>query len=148
MLPVFCMVCSGRRIAGESCVSHAPMPTKVLIVEDDNAMAQMCAKLIRRRGHTVVIAGSGQDADIDVVISDVQMPQMSGMQLLVRLRALDANLPIILMTGHANLLSPSEALALGAADYIMKPFEPETLICSLERARHSRDKLTHHSAHT
>src|SRR5262249_1819496 len=105
MLPVFCMVCSGRRIAGESCVPHLPMPTKVLIVEDDNAMAQMCAKLIRRRGHTVVIAGSGQDAlamirqaaDIDVVISDVQMPQMSGMQLLVRLRALDANLPIILM---------------------------------------------------
>jgi DNA-binding NtrC family response regulator len=119
-------------------------------------MAQMCAKLIRRRGHTVVIAGTGQDAlamirqaaDIDVVISDVQMPQMSGMQLLVRLRALDANLPIILMTGHANLLSPSEALALGAADYIMKPFEPETLICSLERVRHSRQKLTHHSADT
>jgi DNA-binding NtrC family response regulator len=141
-------------------VSHVtpelPMQTKVLIVEDDNAMAQMCAKLIRRRGHTVVIAGTGQDAlamirqaaDIDVVISDVQMPQMSGMQLLVRLRALDANLPIILMTGHANLLSPSEALALGAADYIMKPFEPETLICSLERVRHSRQKLTHHSAHT
>jgi len=132
------------------------MPTKVLIVEDDNAMAQMCAKLIRRRGFTVVIAGTGQDAiamirqaaDIDVVISDVQMPQMTGMQLLVRLRALDANLPIILMTGHANLLSPSEAIELGASDYIMKPFEPETLICSLERASHSRHKLTPHSTHS
>ncbi len=119
---------------------------KVLIVEDDNAMAQMCAKLIRRRGYTVLIAASGHDAlaivreasDIDVVISDVQMPEMSGLQLMAGLHSIDSTLPIILMTGYAHLLSPSEAFALGAADYIMKPFEPETLIGSLERARRSR----------
>jgi DNA-binding NtrC family response regulator len=139
---VFSVVCSGSSIAGNSGNS---MQTKVLIVEDDNAMAQMCAKLIRRRGHTVVIAASGQDAlamvrearDIDVVITDVQMPKMSGMQLAARLHALNANLPIILMTGYALLLSPSEALEIGAADYILKPFEPETLIGSLERALNS-----------
>ena len=121
------------------------MPTKVLIVEDDNAMAQMCAKLIRRHGHHVVIAASGQDAlamvregrDIDVVITDIQMPKMSGMQLIALLRALDSTLPVILMTGYAQLLSPSEALEIGAVDYIMKPFEPETLIGSLERAINS-----------
>jgi two-component system response regulator FlrC len=115
---------------------------KVLIVEDDNALAQMCAKLIRRHGHKALIAGSGQDAlaivregrDIDIVISDVQMPKMSGEQLLACLRALNSTLPIILMTGYTQLLSPSEAIALGAADYIMKPFDPETLIGSLERA--------------
>ena len=123
--------------------------TKVLIVEDDNAMAQMCAKLIRRHGHTVLIASSGQDAlamvreagDIDVVISDVQMPHMNGVQLLARLHEIDATLPIILMTGYAHLLNPSQALALGAADYIMKPFEPETLIGSLERAMCLRDAI-------
>jgi DNA-binding NtrC family response regulator len=122
------------------------MRTKVLIVEDDDAMAQMCAKLIRRHGHTALIAHCGQDAlalvraaqDIDVVISDVQMPQMTGIQLLVSLHALDATLPIILMTGYAHVFSISEALALGAADCITKPFEPETLIGSLERARRSR----------
>jgi DNA-binding NtrC family response regulator len=125
------------------------MRTKVLIVEDDNAMAQMCAKLIRRRGHTVLIAGSCHDAlavvrelrDIDVVISDVQMPQMSGVQLLARLHALDATLPVILMTGYAHVLGPDQALALGAADYILKPFEPEILISSLERASRSRHKV-------
>jgi DNA-binding NtrC family response regulator len=116
--------------------------TKVLIVEDDNAMAQMCAKLIRRRGHTVVIAGSGQDAlaivrqagDIGIVVSDVEMPQMSGIQLLAGLHALDQTLPVILMTGHTRLLSPSEMLALGAVDCILKPFEPEVFISSVERA--------------
>jgi DNA-binding NtrC family response regulator len=125
--------------------------SKVLIVEDDNAMAQMCAKLIRRRGHTVVIASSAQDAlamvreagDIDVVISDIQMPEMTGMQLLARLRDLDETLPVILITGYAHLSGPSQALALGATDYIMKPFEPETLIGSLERATRSRHKLAH-----
>src|SRR5215510_486498 len=109
------------------------MRTKVLIVEDDNAMAQMCAKLIRRRGHTALIAGSGQDAvamvrevgDIDVVISDVQMPRMNGQQLVTKLHEVDATLPVILMTGYAHLLSPFQAAAIGAADYIMKPFEPE-----------------------
>jgi two-component system C4-dicarboxylate transport response regulator DctD len=131
--------------------SAMSLHTKVLIVEDDNAMAQMCAKLIRRRGYTVLIAGSGQDAlamvreagDIDVVISDIQMPQMNGTQLLARIRALDATLPVILITGYAHLLSPSQALALGAADYIMKPFEPEILIGSLERATRSRHKVIH-----
>jgi DNA-binding NtrC family response regulator len=115
---------------------------KVLIVEDDNAMAQMCAKLIRRHGHTAVIAGSGSDAlamvrearDIDVVISDVQMPQMTGVQLLSRLRDIDSSLPVILITGYAQVLSPLQAFELGATDYIMKPFEPEILIGSLERA--------------
>jgi DNA-binding NtrC family response regulator len=115
---------------------------KVLIVEDDNAMAQMCAKLIRRRGHSVLIAGLAQDAlaillegrDIDVVLSDVQMPQMSGLQLLNRLRASDATVPVILMTGYTQLLSPSQALANGAADYLMKPFDPEILLGTLERA--------------
>ena len=115
---------------------------KVLIVEDDNAMAQMCAKLIRRRGHSVLIAGSAQDAlailregrDIDVVLSDVHMPQMSGVQLLDRLRALDATVPIIFMTGYSQLLSPSEAQEIGAADYIMKPFDPDILLGTLERA--------------
>jgi DNA-binding NtrC family response regulator len=127
------------------------MSLKILIVEDDNAMAQMCAKLIRRRGHTVVIAGSAQDAlaiirnagDIDVVLSDVQMPRMSGEQMLARLRALDCSVPIVLMTGYTQPLSSSEALALGAADYILKPFDPEALLGCLERATRGRHNLTH-----
>lgn len=131
------------------------MRSKVLIVEDDNAMAQMCAKLIRRRGHVVLIAGSGHDAvamvrevgDIDVVVSDVQMPRMNGQQLVAELHELDANLPVILMTGFTHLLSPFQATALGAVDYIMKPFEPEILISSLERAMRSRGNLSHNSAH-
>ncbi len=113
----------------------------VLIVEDDSAMAQMCAKLIRRRGHSAVIAESCRDAleivkrggEIDAVLSDIQMPQMSGFELLAELRQFSTELPVILMTGYSNLVSSSEALALGAADYLAKPFDAKTLIGSLER---------------
>src|SRR6185369_13481106 len=76
------------------CHSWRMASRKVLIVEDDAAMAQMCAKLVRRRGHLAVIAATCQDAlsilrdaaDIDVVLSDIQMPNMSGIELLLQLR--------------------------------------------------------------
>ena len=77
----------------------------------------------------------------DLVFLDVQMPHMSGIELLARLRALDETLPVILITGYAHLCSPSQALALGATDYIMKPFEPEILIASLERASKSLHRI-------
>ena len=114
---------------------------KVLIVEDDNAMAQMCAKLIRRSGHSAVIANSGRDAlaivrtggDVDAVVSDVQMPQMSGIELLARVREFNSEIPVILMTGYANVVTSDEARLLGATDYLSKPFNAEALVGSLER---------------
>jgi DNA-binding NtrC family response regulator len=119
---------------------------RVLIVEDDNAMAQMCAKLIRRQGYSAIIAGTVQDAlsiiratrDVDVVLSDVQMPHMSGVELLARVREFDVRLPVILMTGYTQVVGADEAISLGAADYLSKPFDAETLIGSLERVSRSR----------
>lgn len=119
---------------------------KVLVVEDDNAMAQMCAKLIRRRGHSAVIASSSQDAlaivktagDVDVVLSDVHMPHMNGLELLSGLREIDSHLPVVLMTGHATVLSPEDAVAFGATDYLTKPFDVETLLGRLEHAVRTR----------
>jgi len=122
---------------------------KVLIVEDDNSMAQMCAKLVRRRGHTSCLAGSAEEAleiidtdkGIDVVVSDVNMPRMSGLQLVERLRALDETLPVVLMTGYTQIVNASQALALGAADYLIKPFDSETFIACLERVLSSAREL-------
>jgi FixJ family two-component response regulator len=59
---------------------------------------------------------------------------MSGIELLTELRRNDSHQPVILMTGYANVVSAGEALALGAADYLVKPFNAETLIGSLDRA--------------
>ena len=65
--------------------------------------------------------------------------QKRGIQLLARLRAINAGLPIILMTGYANVLTPTQAVALGATDYITKPFDSETLLGSVERAFRMRN---------
>jgi DNA-binding NtrC family response regulator len=139
----FQAVCRGMRIAKRVNMMSS---LKVLIVEDDNAMAQMCAKLIRRRGHSAVIAGSCHDAltivrsgqDVDAVITDIQMPQMTGIELLARLHEFDSQLPVIVMTGYANLLGPDQAMVHGAADYLTKPFDPDALIGSLERVLNAR----------
>ena|SRR5215469_15649719 len=121
---------------------------KVLLVEDDCSLAQMCAKLIRRRGHSAVIASTCQDAlriilsgdDIDVVVSDIQMPEMTGLQLLSRLRTISESLPVILMTGYGHTVTAAQALAMGAADYILKPFEPDVFMACLEQATRSGHK--------
>jgi len=121
---------------------------KVLLVEDDPAMARMCAKLIHRRGHLAVIARSGEDAlrivsgsdDIDVVVSDVQMPEIDGIQLLARLQTIKNTLPVILMTGYGHLVSSAQVFSLGAAGYIMKPFEPDVFVACVERATRSEHK--------
>ena len=129
-----------------------PMPTrlKVLVVEDDNSMAQMCAKLIRRRGHSAIVAPNCRDAvrivssgnDIDVVVSDVQMPEMDGIQLLAQLRSLKQTLPVVLMTGYGHVSSQAQILALGATDYILKPFDPDAFVACVERAT----KASHNAA--
>ena len=122
-----------------------PAPLKVLLVEDDQSMAQMCAKLIRRRGHLPVIANSCEKAlrivsdsdDIDIVVSDVQMPEMTGIQLLEVLHKLKESLPVVLMTGYGNTASSAQVLAMGAADYIIKPFEPDAFVACVERVTRS-----------
>ena len=121
---------------------------KVLLVEDDQAMARMCAKLIHRRGHCAVVALSSEEAvrivsdsdDIDVVVSDVQMPEMNGIQLLAQLRTMKNTLPVVLMTGYGHLVSSDQVLDMGAAGYIIKPFEPDVFLHCLERATRSRHK--------
>lgn len=121
---------------------YVPSPIRILLVEDDNAMAQMCAKLIRRKGHSVIIATSTADAlaivkrglGVDLVVTDVQMPQMTGIELLIHLRELDAELPVILMTGYDSSLSTADAIALGATGYLIKPFDSDELVASIEKA--------------
>jgi FixJ family two-component response regulator len=67
-------------------------------------------------------------------MQDVHMPQMSGIELLAQLREFNTQLPVILMTGYTNLVGSSEAVELGASDYLSKPFDAETLIGSIERS--------------
>ncbi len=113
----------------------------ILVVEDDTAMRQSCAKLFRLEGYGVREACSGTDAldhikkqgDIDIVLTDIKMPEMDGMTLLKEIKSLDSGIVVVLMTGYGNIKSAIEAMKHGAADYITKPFDTNELLMTISK---------------
>lgn len=117
----------------------------VALVEDDEDMRAATAQLLRLAGHDVgeytdgLAAATGIDAGFEgVVLSDIRMPGMSGIELFRTLRERDAELPVILVTGHADVGTAVEALKAGAWDFLVKPSAPETLLASVARAGTAR----------
>ena len=107
---------------------------KVLIVDDELEVRQILQEFLAHKGHEVYAAGSGPEAlnaldtfKPDVVLLDVSMPEMDGVETLKRIVALQPTLPIIMVTANADVGITSKLLGLGAADYIPKPFDLEYL---------------------
>ena len=121
----------------------APAPRRRILVVEDNVLNQeVAAELLRELGHDVVIASDGLDAlataqaqRFDLVLMDVQMPRMDGLEATRRLRALPAyaDTPIVAMTANVYAQDRDQALAAGMSDYIGKPVEPEQLRAVLQR---------------
>jgi CheY-like chemotaxis protein len=107
---------------------------KVLVVDDEPEVRLVLTEFLESRGYEVVAAESGAqalalvgDAKPHVVLLDVTMPEMDGMETLKRLAALKPGLPIIMVTANADVDVTSKLLAMGAADYIPKPFDLDYL---------------------
>lgn len=115
---------------------------RVLIVEDDEPLRRALARLLERQGYEVVTAGNGHEATrwgahasgLDVIVSDINMPQMNGMALLRMVRESDPDLPVILITANPQLDSAIEAVEHGAYKYLTKPVDLEALSASVGRA--------------
>jgi len=115
--------------------------SELLVVEDDDALRQMLRLLFQDEGYRVWDAGSAEGAldlsrehEIDVVLSDVNMPGASGIELVGELRRIRPETPVILMTAFGSVASAVEAMRAGAFDYITKPFENEVALLAIERA--------------
>ncbi len=111
------------------------MAIKVLLVEDDRALREALADTLLLAGHDYRAVGSAEDAleaveqeSFSLVVSDVNMPGMDGHQLLGLLRVRQPQLPVLLMTAHGAVERAVDAMRQGAADYLVKPFEPKALI--------------------
>ena len=107
----------------------------VLIVEDDVALCDALKDTLEISGYTVLTAGDGASAlelldnrNAHVVVSDVQMRPMNGLELLTRVKSAHPEIPVILMTAYATIQQAVDAMREGAADYLVKPFEAEVLI--------------------
>ncbi|WP_277761186.1 sigma-54 dependent transcriptional regulator [Pseudomonas sp. A34-9] len=111
------------------------MGIKVLLVEDDRSLREALADTLLLAGHDYHAVGCAEDAltavsreAFSLVVSDVNMPGMDGHQLLALLRARQPQLPVLLMTAHGAVERAVDAMRQGAADYLVKPFEPKALL--------------------
>lgn len=114
---------------------------RVLLVDDDGAMRQSTQQALELAGLTVASFATAEEV-LDnahpglngVILSDIRMPGMDGMTLLHRIRDLDADLPVILITGHSEVQLAVDAMRRGAYDFIEKPFVVQNLAAVLHRA--------------
>src|SRR6478672_4602594 len=113
----------------------------LLIVDDELGMRQFLTHLFQREGHTVRAAENGREAmellrsdSADLIVSDVRMPDMDGIELLRAARELLPEIEVVMMTAFANVDSAREAFLLGAYDFVQKPFDNDLLKETVARA--------------
>jgi two-component system, NtrC family, response regulator len=113
----------------------------VLIVDDEKNYLLVLSAVLEEEGFEVLTASSGQEAleiqkssDLDLVLTDMKMPGMDGIEALERIKARDPDLPVIMMTAHGTVDKAVEAMQKGAYSYILKPFDNERLILFVKKA--------------
>ncbi len=120
----------------------------VLLVDDEAPFLETLRKRLTRRGLRVDTACDGTAAlaalerieDLDVVVLDVKMPGLSGLEVLQRIKAARPLVEVVLLTGHATLEGAVDGMRLGAFDYLMKPCEMDDLLAKIFEAKARKDE--------
>ncbi|HAA02281.1 MAG TPA: two-component system response regulator [Syntrophobacteraceae bacterium] len=121
----------------------AMLPTRVLIIDDEGDFVRALEERLVLRNMAVNTALDGASGlreleshpNTDVVLLDVQMPGMGGIETLRQIRLLHPGVEVIMLTGHGTVETAIEGMKLGAFDYLLKPYEMETMLQKLETAR-------------
>lgn len=123
------------------------IPTKVLLVDDEEDFVEMLSLRLQELGEKVSIAYGGQEGldalvntPIDVVILDIKMPGMDGIETLREIKKHFPLVEVIMLTGHGSTETAVEGMKLGAFDYLMKPADFGDLSAKLEGARKRKDE--------
>lgn len=124
-------------------------PIQVLLVDDEKGFVEALARRLASRGYQVVSALSGEAAlrmlderkNMDVVLLDVKMPGMDGLETLSHIKAMQPLLEPIMLTAHATVATAVEAMRIGARDYLMKPCDLMALTAKIDdAARRKRER--------
>jgi two-component system NtrC family response regulator len=113
----------------------------ILVVDDEVVICKSIQRILSPEGYEVKTALSGEEAlekisqeSFDIVITDLKMPGMDGMELLAKIKEKDPEIIVIIITGYSTVQTAVQAMKMGALDYIPKPFTPEELIVVVEKA--------------
>ena len=115
--------------------------SRILVVDDKEMMRDSVAATLSRKGHNVVAAATGSAAlqklaqrSFDAIVTDLQMPEMDGLELLQEIRSVDEQAPVVFMTAYGTVETAVAAMKKGAFDYITKPFSGDELLVAIDRA--------------
>jgi DNA-binding NtrC family response regulator len=121
--------------------------TKVLLVDDEIEFSSALAERLQLRNYDVRTANNALEAlglihdyTPDVVILDLRIPGMNGIETLKTIKKLDPTIEVIMLTGHGDVQSVEEGMKSGALEYIMKPVDIGELISKIDKAKKKRDK--------
>ncbi|RMH06018.1 MAG: response regulator [Nitrospirae bacterium] len=121
------------------------MAERVLIVDDDEGVRDALAQFLHSLDYQVMTAEDGEDAlnkyqkgEVDIILADLMMPKLDGIELLKRVRQVDEDVIFLMITGHPSIGTAVESIHLGADDYITKPFHLEDVKIRLDKALEKR----------
>ena len=124
------------------------MSARILVVDDEEIVIRSCLRILEGNGYEIDVAHDGHDAlrkvesnTYDVMILDIMMPNLGGMEVLRRVKETHPDIDVIMITGLSQIDTAVQAMKLGAFDYISKPFEPDELKLVVQRARERRQLL-------
>ncbi len=117
------------------------MSLSILIIDDEPYLPHQFARYLKKHGYEVYTAPDGeaglqelQKNDIDLVLLDLRLPRMEGLEVLQQIRKIDQDLPVVILTAYGNVASAVAAMKLGAADYLLKGFDLDELLLVVQRA--------------
>jgi two-component system, NtrC family, response regulator AtoC len=118
---------------------------KILIVDDEEEICSVLARSLTKAGYSPITANNGREAlnlfykeNFSLIISDIKMPDMNGLELLKNVRAVNPNIMVIMMTAFPEIDRVVEAMRLGACDFILKPFDLDQVVLSVKKASGGR----------
>ena len=120
----------------------------ILVVEDTDSLRGVLCSVLENEGYQVLPAASAEegidlfrDEEVSMVLTDLKLPQMSGLDFIRESGVIDKSVPIVVMTAYGSIEIAVEAMRLGAADFITKPFDPSTLCMLLKQIKNKKHKL-------
>ncbi|MFB0532607.1 MAG: response regulator, partial [Desulfatiglandales bacterium] len=114
---------------------------RALVIDDEQIVLDSVSKILADENYTVDVSLSGREGrdwaiqrQYDIVLTDIRMPDIGGMRVLRDIKRAKPSLPVVMITGYASVRSAVQAMKLGAADYLEKPFTPDQLLKAVASA--------------